>query len=124
MKNAIRALVAFLVIGGGAGSVFAQQNLDDLIQTAQVASVKRDNGSYRVPWTLKQTTVDLYLYQEPLGTTHIKTVGIFAELVTLPTNYKLPQPLLDKIFELNCEYPFGRVVREGDTLKYRSYFLL
>ena len=51
-------------------------------------------------------------------------MNLYAIVLELPDNYRMPEPVLQKMADLNNRLTLGKVDRDGNYVFYKSSFLL
>jgi hypothetical protein len=113
---AMMALLPSLAVGA--------PNLDALLQQGKIDAVKSENGIYKIPVEVEGETVMVLAEESRLGSSDIGIVNVYALVLELPDHYKMPQPMLEKMADLNDRLSFGKVYREDNCIFYKSSFLL
>lgn len=103
---------------------FGAPTLEALLQQGKVDAVKGENGLYKIPVELEGETVMVFAEETRLGSSDIRVVNLYALVVELPDNYQMPEPVLQKMADLNNRLTIGKVYREGNYIFYKSSFLL
>jgi hypothetical protein len=98
--------------------------LEALLQQGKIDAVKGENGYYKIPVELQGETVMIFAQEIRLGSSDIRVVDLYAMVLELPDNYKMSEPMLQKMNDLNNRLSFGKVYREDNYIFYRSSFLL
>ena len=119
-----RFLVITSLLAALPSLAFGAPTLEALLQQAKIQAVKTNNGLYKIPVEVGGDTVMVFAEEERLGSTDIKLVNLYALVLQLPANYKIPQPMLQKMVDLNNGISYGKLYREGDYIFYKSSFLL
>jgi len=103
---------------------FGAPSLDALLQQGKFDAVKGENGMYKIPVEMDGETVMVFADETRLGSSDIRVVNLYAIVLALPDNYKMPEPTLQKIADLNNRLTFGKVYRDDNYIIYKSSFLL
>lgn len=122
LKNRLLAGLAMLALLPSLA--FGAPTLEALLQQGKIDAVKGENGIYKIPVEVEGETVMVIAEESRLGSSDIRIVNLYALVLELPENYKMPEPMLQKMADLNNRLNIGKVYREDNYIFYKSSFLL
>jgi len=103
---------------------FGAPTLEALLQQGKIEAVKVESGIYKIPVEMDGETVMVFAEETQLGSSDVRVVNLYAMVLELPDNYRMPEPVLQKMTDLNNRLTFGKVYRDGNYVFYKSSFLL
>ena len=86
------------------------------MQQGKIDAVKGGNGIYKIPVEVGGETVMVLAEESRLGSSDIRIVNLYAPVLELPENYKMPEPMLQKMADLNNRLNIGKVYREDNYI--------
>lgn len=124
MKLKNRLLAGLVTMALLPSLAFGAPTLEALLQQGKIDAVKGENGIYKIPVEVEGETVMVFAEETRLGSSDIRIVNLYATVLELPDNYKMSEPMLQKMADLNDRLSFGKVYREDNFIFYKSSLLL
>src|SRR5271166_1572652 len=80
---------------------FGAPTLEALLQQGKIEAVKVESGIYKIPVEMDGETVMVFAEETQLGSSDVRVVNLYAMVLELPDNYRMPEPVLQKMTDLN-----------------------